>query len=137
MLNDIRIYNYNDDQPLISRTVQIQEYLDKKFADIQVDVDLSEVENKIDNVNDNITTINNNISDKINGSTVEIKAAIEESTTTITEAIEESSPCLCHMATKEDISNAKTEIISKIDENKDLIIKEIDDKFVDLNELVK
>lgn len=137
MLNDIRVYNYDSNEPLISRMAQAKEYFDNKFANIHMEIDLSGVEGKIDTVNNDITAINQ----KIDNSTEEIKEAInnaaDNSTSEIIDAIEGSKPCLCHLATKEDVCKAKCAIISKIEEDKDLIIKEIDDKFVDLNELIK
>ena len=126
MLNDIWIYNYNDNEPLITRMEQAKKYFDDKFANIHADVDLTEVENKIDTVNTNI----------VNGNE-EIKGVINDSMEEIIEAIESSKPCLCNLATKKDICEAKCAIINKIDEDKDLIIQHVDEKFVDLNELIK
>ena len=126
MLNDIRIYNYNDNEPLITRMEQAKKYFDDKFANIHADVDLTEVENKIDTVNTNI----------VNGNE-EIKGVINDSKEEIIEAIESSKPWLCNLATKKDICEAKSAIINKIDEDKDLIIQHVDEKFVDLNELIK
>lgn len=123
MLNDIRVYNYDSNEPLISRMAQAKEYFDNKFANIHMEIDLSGVEGKIDNSTEEIKEAINN--------------AADNSTSEIIDAIEESKPCLCHLATKEDVCKAKCAIISKIEEDKDLIIKEIDDKFVDLNELIK
>lgn len=123
MLNDIRVYNYDSNEPLISRMTQAKEYFDNKFANIHMKIDLSGVEGKIDNSTEEIKEAINN--------------AADNSTSEIIDAIEESKPCLCHLATKEDVCKAKCAIISKIEEDKDLIIKEIDDKFVDLNELIK
>lgn len=108
MINDIRIYNYNDESPLINRTTQIKEYLDSKLSNVKANVDFTEVKETI------IT------------STDSIKDSINESTETIEEAIEDARPCLCNLATKSDVCNAKNEII-----------KEIDEKFVDLNEIIK
>lgn len=115
MINDIRIYNYHDDSPLINRTTQVKEYLDKKLSNVQAKVDFTEVEEKISDVKETM-----------NGNFAEVKEAISESTSDIKDAIEDAKPCLCHLATKEDVCKAKCEII-----------KEIDEKFVDLNELVK
>ena len=92
MLNDIRIYNYNDNEPLITRMEQAKKYFDDKFANIHADVDLTEVENKIDTVNTNI----------VNGNE-EVKGVINDSKEEIIEAIESSKPCLCNLATKKDI----------------------------------
>ena len=58
MLNDIRVYNYHDNEPLITRMEQAKKYFDDKFANIHTDVDLTEVENKIDTVNTNIVNGN-------------------------------------------------------------------------------
>ena len=122
-MNDIRIYNYYNDEPLITRQTQAKDYFDKKFANIKVDVDvdLSGVNNKLDNILDTTTAVDTHISD---------------STNEIIEAIEESKPCLCHLATKEDVCHAKCEIIRKIESSKEEIITDIDEKFVDLNDLI-
>lgn len=122
-MNDIRIYNYYDDEPLITRQTQAKDYFDKKFANIKVDVDvdLSGVNKKLDNILDTTTAVDTHISD---------------STNEIIEAIEESKPCLCHLATKEDVCHAKCEIIHKIETSKEEIINDIDEKFVDLNDLI-
>lgn len=114
MINDIRVYNYDENGLLIGRTSQIEEYLDKKFSSIEVDVDLSKVERKLCNIDCNIT----------------------HSTEHILDAIEESKPCLCHLATKEDLKQAKCNIIQEIKESEQTIIKEIDEKFVNLNDLI-
>lgn len=141
MYSDIREYNYYDNGRLITRVSQVEEYLDKKFADIHVDVDLSEIEEKIDNstnlINENISASVDNITEDISEASNDIKEAISESenniknsmtdsVTEIKDAIEAAKPCLCNLATKEDVCKAKC-----------AIIKEIDEKFVDLNELVK
>lgn len=115
MVNDIRIYNYYDDGPMVNRTTQIKEYLEKQLSNVEAKVDFTEVEKKIADVKETVTT-----------STTDIKEAITDSTIDIKEAIEDAKPCLCHLATKDDVTKAKTEIIDKIDE-----------KFVDLNELIK
>lgn len=122
-MNDIRMYNYYDDEPLVTRQTQAKDYFDKKFANIKVDVDvdLSGVNKKLDNILDTTTAVDTHISD---------------STNEIIEAIEESKPCLCHLATKEDVCHAKCEILNKIESSKEEIITDIDEKFVDLNELI-
>lgn len=122
-MNDIRIYNYYNDEPLITRQTQAKDYFDKKFANIKVDVDvdLSGVNKKLDNILDTTTAVDTHISD---------------STNEIIETIEESKPCLCHLATKEDVCHAKCEIIHKIESSKEEIINDINEKFVDLNDLI-
>lgn len=141
MNNDIRTYNYCDESPLISRIRQIKKYLDKKFSDIKVDVDFTDVEQKItdstseiketintssSDIKDTITESTDGIKETISESTAELKETINTSTSDIKEAIEDAKPCFCNLATKEDVTEAKNEII-----------KEIDEKFVDLNELIK
>ena len=113
-MNDIRIYNYYNEEPLVTRQTQAKNYFDKKFANIKVDADLSGVNEKLDNIDTHIST----------------------STNEIIEKIEDSKPCLCHLATKDDVCNAKCEIIHKIESSKEEIINDIDDKFVDLNDLI-
>lgn len=115
-MNDIRVYNYYDDEPLITRQTQAKNYFDKKFANIKVDVDvdLSGVNKKLDNIDSHIS----------------------DSTNEIIDAIEDSKPCLCHLATKEDVCKAKCAIIHKIEESKEEVIEDIDEKFYDLNNLI-
>lgn len=107
-MNDIRVYNYYDNDRLISRMTQAKEYFDEKFGNIHEDIDFSEVDHRINC-----------------------------STHKILHAIEDSKPCLCNLATKEDVCKAKHQLIDKIDSSKKEIIEEIDEKFVDLNELIK
>lgn len=108
--NDIRRYDYHDDEPLITRMTQAKEYFENKFANIKVKtvVDFTEVEDKIDS------------------STAEIK-----------DAIEDAKPCLCNLATKQDVCRAKCEIIHHIHEDKEEIVTEFNEKFYNLNEIVK
>lgn len=115
-MNDIRVYNYYDNEPLITRQTQYKNYFDKKIANINVDVDvdLSGVDKKLDNIDLHIS-----------GSTNEI-----------IDVIEDSKPCLCHLATKEDVCKAKYDIIHKIEKTKEEIIEDIDEKFYDLNNLI-
>ena len=56
MRNDIRVYNYDENSQLINRMTQAEAYLDKKFANIKVDVDLDDVEMKLNKINCNIRT---------------------------------------------------------------------------------
>lgn len=141
MYSDIREYNYYDNGTLINRVSQVEEYLDKKFADIHMDVDLSEIEEKITDatidVKENISEAKDDIKTTISSTESEIKEDMANSVTEIKDAIETAKPCLCNLATKEDVCNAKCTIIRWMEDNKDEIIKEIDEKFVDLNELVK
>lgn len=137
MRNDIRMYGYKDDAPLISRIEQAKEYFDDKFANIIANVDLTEIETKIAEstsaVQSSISQSEESIIDNISS----INTSIDDAKSEIIEAVEDSKPCLCNIATKDDIKQSKTDIINEIDNSKDLIIKEIDDKFVNLNELVQ
>lgn len=134
MRNDIRIYNYYDDEPLITRMSQAKTYIDEKFANIHVDIDLTKIDEKLEVIKEEIDDIDlKNISDKI----TEVGEKVEDAKEEIIDKIDESKPCLCHLATKEDVCQAKCAIIKKVEESKDKIIEEIDEKFVDLNELIK
>lgn len=66
-----------------------------------------------------------------------ISQTIKESTNKIVGAIEGSNCGCCKTVTKEDLCKAKSNIINAIEGNKRDIIKEIDDKLVDLNKIVK
>lgn len=107
MREDIRLYNYNDGQPLVSRMEQARKYFDEKFSNVHADVDMNKFNEKAD----------------------EVKSEIIE-------AIDDAKPCLCNLATKEDICKARCSIINEIDDSKETIIKEIDEKFGDLNEMI-
>ena len=108
MIGDIRQYDFCDEEPLKNRITQAKEYFDKKFSNVRAKVD-----------------------------TREIKEIVSDSTFEIKETIIDNKPCLCNLATKTDVCCAKNAIIRKVDEDKDLIIKEIDEKFVDLNEQIR
>ena len=77
MLNDIRVYNYHDNEPLITRMTQAKKYFDDKFANIHADVDLTEVENKIDTVNTNVVNGNEEVKGVIIDSKEEIIEAMK------------------------------------------------------------
>lgn len=130
MVNDIRVYDYYDGEPLITRMEQVKNYLDNKFSHVHADVDLTEINQKI-------TESTEEINGKITVSTKELSQQITNSTAELSEKIEDSKPYLCNLATKEDVCKAKCAVINKIESSKEEIIKDIDEKFVDLNELVK
>lgn len=108
MIGDIRQYDFHDEEPLKSRMAQAKEYFDEKFSNIKAKVD-----------------------------TTEIRGIVSDSTYEIKETIIDNKPCLCNLATKSDVCCAKNAIMRRVDEDKDLIIKEIDEKFVDLNEQIR
>ena len=123
MTDDIRIYNYLEDGSLISQGQQAKKYFDEKFANIHVDVDvdISEIDESLDNITKAINNVPNAVNEKI-----------QDAKSDIIEAIEDSKPCLCHLATKEDVCKAKCEVINKITEAKE----DIDETFFDLNEQI-
>lgn len=110
-MSDLRRYDYFDNEPLITTTTQIKDYLDGKFSNIKVEVSDEKLDNIIDNIN----------------------SAKSE----IIYTVEESKPCLCNLATKKDVCEAKCAILKKISSSEENIIKEIDENFVDLNEVIK
>lgn len=119
MFDDLRSYNYYNDEPLITKMSQAKEYFDSKFSNIHVEADLTEISKEIKESKDEIAQ--------------EIKVSKSE----IIDAIDDSKPCLCHLATKEDVCKAKCQILGKIEESKNEINTHIDEKFVNLNDLIK
>lgn len=119
-----RRYDYDSDVELITRTEQIEDYLDSKFSNISVDTDV---------VKDTIeTTINNSIQDVKNG-ICGVNCHIENAKNEIINNMSCGvSPCV---ATKQDIADAVTKINAHTDEK----FNEVDflKQFSDLNEQIK
>lgn len=119
-----RRYDYDSDVELITRTEQIEDYLDSKFSNISVDTDV---------VKDTIeTTINNSMQDVRNGIcgvNCHIENAKNEIINNMSCGI---NPCV---ATKQDIADAVTKINAHTDEK----FNEVDflKQFSDLNEQIK
>lgn len=117
-------YDYDSDVELITRTEQIEDYLDSKFSNISVDTDV---------VKDTIeTTINNSMQDVKNGIcgvNCHIENAKNEIINNMSCGI---NPCV---ATKQDIADAVTKINAHTDEK----FNEVDflKQFSDLNEQIK
>lgn len=119
-----RRYDYDSDVELITRTEQIEDYLDSKFSNISVDTDV---------VKDTIeTTINNSmqgVKNGICGVNCHIENAKNEIINNMSCGI---NPCV---ATKQDIADAVTKINAHTDEK----FNEVDflKQFSDLNEQIK
>lgn len=119
-----RRYDYDSDVELITRTEQIEDYLDSKFSNVSVDTDV---------VKDTIeTTINNSMQDVKNGIcgvNCHIENAKNEIINNMSCGI---NPCV---ATKQDIADAVTKINAHTDEK----FNEVDflKQFSDLNEQIK
>ena len=119
-----RRYDYDSDVELITRTEQIEDYLDSKFSNISVDTDV---------VKDTIeTTINNSMQDVKNGIcgvNCHIENAKNEIINNMSCGI---NPCV---ATKQDIADSVTKINAHTDEK----FNEVDflKQFSDLNEQIK
>lgn len=119
-----RRYDYDSDVELITRTEQIEDYLDSKFSNISVDTDV---------VKDTIeTTIDNSMQDVKNGIcgvNCHIENAKNEIINNMSCGI---NPCV---ATKQDIADAVTKINAHTDEK----FNEVDflKQFSDLNEQIK
>ena len=119
-----RRYDYDSDVELITRTEQIEDYLDSKFSNISVDTDV---------VKDTIeTTINDSMQDVKNGIcgvNCHIENAKNEIINNMSCGI---NPCV---ATKQDIADAVTKINAHTDEK----FNEVDflKQFSDLNEQIK
>lgn len=119
-----RRYDYVSDVELITRTEQIEDYLDSKFSNISVDTDV---------VKDTIeTTINNSMQDVKNG-ICGVNCHIENAKNEIINNMSCGvNPCV---ATKQDIADAVTKINTHTDEK----FNEVDflKQFSDLNEQIK
>ena len=119
-----RRYDYDSDVELITRTEQIEDYLDSKFSNISVDTDV---------VKDTIeTTINDSMQDVKNG-ICGVNCHIENAKNEIINNMSCGvNPCV---ATKQDIADAVTKINAHTDEKFD----EVDflKQFSDLNEQIK
>lgn len=119
-----RRYDYDSDVELITRTEQIEDYLDSKFSNISVDTDV---------VKDTIeTTINDSMQDVKNG-ICGVNCHIENAKNEIINNMSCGvNPCV---ATKQDIVDAVTKINAHTDEK----FNEVDflKQFSDLNEQIK
>ena len=119
-----RRYDYDSDIELITRTEQIEDYLDSKFSNISVDTDI---------VKDTIeTTIDNSMQDVKNG-ICGVNCHIENAKNEIINNMSCGvNPCV---ATKQDIADAVTKINAHTDEK----FNEVDflKQFSDLNEQIK
>lgn len=119
-----RRYDYDSDVELITRTEQIEDYLDSKFSNISVDTDI---------VKDTIeTTIDNSMQDVKNG-ICGVNCHIENAKNEIINNMSCGvNPCV---ATKQDIADAVTKINAHTDEK----FNEVDflKQFSDLNEQIK
>ena len=126
MKQGYRRYVYKSDVGLIGRAEQIKEYLDEKFSNVSVDTDL--IETTIEN------TINTSI-DKVNCGICGINNHIECAKNEIINNMGTCKPCVCNLATKEDVQNAVKEVNAHTDEKFD----EVDfiKQFSDLNEQIK
>ncbi len=123
MTRTYRPYEYDYDTSYVGRTGMIENYLDKKFANIGVD------ENKIKEVIENsVESSLGNIDCKF----CAVHKHIEKSKDEIIEA--QGSSCNCNGVTKKDITDAIEKINSHVDEKFD----EIDfmKQFSDLNEQI-
>ena len=119
-----RRYDYDSDVELITRTEQIEDYLDSKFSNISVDTDV---------VKDTIeTTINDSMQDVKNG-ICGVNCHIENAKNEIINNMSCGvNPCV---ATKQDIADA----VKKINAHTDEKFNEVDflKQFSDLNEQIK
>lgn len=145
---DYRPWEFADNVQLIPREVQWKTYFDKKFGDIDIDIDMDEfkgiveevVETNIEPVNINIeeakTEINNSITDSkeeiithIDEAKEDVINEINASEENIVNKIEDAKEHLCC-----DICCSKNEIINHIDSKIDAV--NFEEEFSNLNEQV-
>lgn len=127
-----RAYGFREDNTLISRMEQFEDYMDKKFSGIVVDnsgIDEVVKESVEEAVRESLA----NIDCKFGSVHKHIDCAEQN----IIKSVEDNSKeiCTCHMATKEDICHAVNRINHHIDEKFD----EVDflKQFSDLNEEIR
>lgn len=148
MKHNYKVYNYCEDNKLITRTEQIKNHIDEKFKHLDIDIDDDVIKDTIKDSIDNAIgesfqdTIENNIKETITESLGcvdkhlhHINCHIECAKNTIVDKIEEHNHCLFNVATKDDIEKA----VDLVNTHTNRKFKEIDfeKKFSDLNEQIK
>ena len=143
-----KIYDYNEENTLITRTDQIKEYLDERLKHIDIDIDEDEITESIKETIEQVIdetlkeTIEENIKETIEESLSnvdvhfnQINQQITNMANEIIENIEEQKDILDNVATKEDV----VEATNKINTHTTNVFNEIDfnTKFSDLNEQIK
>ena len=114
-----RPYEYDYDTSYVGRTGVMENYFDRKFSSISIDKD--EIRETIEeSVHDSLGDIDCKFCSVHN----HIEHAKNE--------IIDSQPCMCHLATKEDIANAVNQINTHTDEKFDEI--DFAQQFTNLNE---
>lgn len=120
-----RAYEFTDDTPYVGRTAQIKEYLDSKFANIDIDTE------KVDR------TIRHSVHESLKDVDCQFCGVHKHIECAKNEIIENQGGCggCCEMATKQDIQEAVAAINAHTDSKFDEV--DIPGEFADLNELVQ
>lgn len=105
MSRTYRPYEYDYDTSYVGRTGVIENYLDKKFSSI--DIDKKEIKETIE------TSVHDSLGD-IDCKFCSVHNHIERAKNEIID--EGSSKCTCNLATKDDVTNAVTQINTHTDE---------------------
>ena len=126
MKQDYKRYNYRDNVGLVTGLEQFEDYLNGKLSNITVDTDIIE-ESVKKGMDDSISKIEDGL-DKVNEN-------IENAKNEIIENENCHHPCICNLATKQDIQCAVRTINNHTDEKFDSI--DFQKQFSDLNEQIK
>ena len=155
MTNDLRTYNYPNNDGFIPRNRQIEIYIQERLKDINVNTDLTEITHKVEDVREEIVNTKTDVVkaiEAIKPSIEVIKPAIEAlptkkdiniSTDKIVEAIKSEKDCCdccCEDNKKEqdDICcNISCIIEEKLDKAKCELSKDIEEKFLNINDLIR
>lgn len=148
MFKSYKLYDYIEDNSLVTRTDQIKEYLNERLKTVDVNIDeeaiTENIKTNVENViNDTLKeSLEQNIKDTINDNLggvdeqlSQINTQLNETKEVIIEKVEEQKEILNNVATKQDVLEA-TENINNHTSN---LFNEIDfhAKFADLNEQIK
>lgn len=148
MKKNYKVYNFYEDNTLITRTEQIKSHIDDKFKNVEIDIDDDMIKDTIKDSIENAIgnsfqeTIESGIKDTIieslNGvedGMEHINDHIETAKTEIIDKLDEHNHCLCNVASKEDIEGA----VEQVNAYTARKFKEADleTKFSDLNEQIK
>lgn len=142
MKRSYKIYNFAEDNSIITRTEQIKDYIDVKIKDIDINEEeiAESIKETIDKVIDesfkeNIeTNIKETITESLSGVDDQL-TQINDATNSIIEKVDTQTELIENVATKDDVVNAT----DKINTHTTNLFNEIDfnSKFSDLNEQIK
>lgn len=137
-MSNYNTYGFNSDVPFIpSKCCEVNIDFDTDTIKATIEESMETIENKIQSSNEDILEAIDSIKENVNSvkdSVESTKENIDSSKEEIIEAIKDNKPCLCNVATKEDIKHA----ICHINHHTDVKFEEIDfiSQFDNLNKQI-